>query len=152
MMQKSNNSDISHFSDTVYYDSELRELSKLFKDSYDIFKRIQKRASRCQTLQISKSLFDYVQMTESKCSVPQQFYDFKSDDVRICVYRYKGSYSVLVYGFDYLKDDFRCSLGASSLYGEFVHLSDCVNFFLRVIAYYINNILRFNDLFCEIPF
>lgn len=153
-MSKTNtNSDISHFSDCVYYDSELRELSQLFKDSYDVLKRIRKRADRHQTQQISKSLFDYVELKKTRSKVPQQFYDFVFDDYRVCIYYWRGYYSVMVVGFDF-PYEYRNSdtFGVGTLHGEYKTIEDCFKLFLRAISYLISQIMRLGDLFDEVPF
>lgn len=149
-----NNSDISHFDDCIYYDSELRELNRYFKEANDILKRISKRAERRQTTQISKSLFDYVDIKKHVFKVPQTLYDFVYDSVRVCIYFYRGRYSVLVVGFEY-PSDFRSDaklFDYAKLYGSYKTLDECKPFYLKILFYCLNNICRIGDLFEDIPF
>ena len=148
MSQVPSNSDISHFSDCVYYDSELRRLSKLFDEQYKIFKNIKKRAERRQTIQISKSLFDYVEKSRTRFTCPQTFYDFKYDDYRVCIYFYSGKYSILCIGFDFRDGNFRSLdwFGKGKLYGEFKNLSDSLALYCNAVDYLLNRVLRYKEL------
>lgn len=133
-------SDISHASDCVFYDVELREISKLVKQLYKVTKSIEKRSERRQTIQISKSLFDYVERSRSKSKVPTEFYNFHDDDVAIKIYRYKGFYRILVIGFEYPRSRlffFEDWVGKGYLHGEFKTLDDCIPYFYSVVSYYL---------------
>ena len=141
-------SDISHASDCVFYDSELKQLRASFKSAYDTLKRIEKRAERRQTIQISQSLFDYVERERTKITVPQQFYDFKYADYRICIYHYHSKYSVLCVGFEFFAERWRqCDFyGNGRLYGEFDSFKDCLNLYCYAIDFFINRVLHYKDL------
>ena len=146
------NSDVSHLDDCIYYDSELRQLRALFKDMYKIFKDIEKRAVRSQTVQVSKTLYDYVDLQKVKKDVPQSFYDYKNGDYRVCIYKYRSKYSVLCVGFDYdvhlrRRDGF---YSAGTLYGCFDKLdSDCIALFCRIVNYLHFDVFHMYDMFNE---
>lgn len=129
--------DLYRQSDCVYYDVELKELSKHFDAIYKIFKDIRKRAERCQTVQINKSLFDFYQRKDTLKVSPQEYYDFRLDDVRICIFRYHGFYSVLVTGIDILELDYRAEwIGKGKLYGKF-------NTYVQAVPMYIDLVCQF---------
>ena len=136
------NSDISHASDCVFYDSELRLFKEKFKELNNILKNIDKRAQRRQTIQISKSLFDYIETVKTKEHCPQILYDFRDDFVRICPYRVKGQYSVLVVGFDYpFVPLFNCEFsGVGLFYGQFDKLDNCLILYRKIVYYYLLNV------------
>lgn len=141
------NSDISHASDCVFYDSELRSFRRSFDECYKILKDIQKRAERRQTVQISRSLFDYSERkTDFKCN-PMKYFDFRMDDVRICLYFYKGFYSVLCLGFTYdkffLRDD--GFVGAGELYYKEKNIDSCIPHFRKVLLFFVQQYVSFFD-------
>ena len=112
------NSDISHASDCVFYDAELKRLRLAFKEADTVLKDIAKRAERRQTVQISKSLFDYSERSRDFRVVPQKYFDFRLDNFRVCLFVYKGKLSVLCVGFElpfpsHRVDDF---VGSGNLY------------------------------------
>ena len=149
------NSDIEHASDCIFYDTEIKELRKKFKESYEILKAIEKRCDRRQTVQISKSLFDYVERSKTFRAVPQSFFCFISRDVKICIYRYRQYYSVLVVGFDYndLDKCFNDYIGVGKLYGNFKSVDECVPLYYKIVAYYLHNVVKFDMLdLDDIPF
>lgn len=137
------NSDISHASDCVFYDSELKSFKQKFKEINQILKDIDKRAQRRQTIQISKSLFDYIETVKTKEHCPQILYDFRDDFVRICPYRVKGRFSVLVVGFDYpFVPLFNCEFsGVGLFYGDFDKLDDCLVLYRKIVYYYLLNVV-----------
>ncbi|AXH76317.1 MAG: hypothetical protein [Microviridae sp.] len=142
------NSDISHDSSCVYYDFELKKLTSLFRDVNKILRNIEKRAERRQTVQLSSSLFDYVERCRHLDLVPQDFYDFRCGDYRVCIYRYKKKFSVLCVGFEYfnryfLRKDYS-SLG--SLYFEFDTLKEVIPYFYSVVFYFLDSVLKINAL------
>lgn len=145
-------SDISHASDCVFYDIELRELKKLFKDMNTVFSRINKRAERRQTIQISKSLFDYVERKNNLIKCPQDFYNFSYSDCRIFIFRYRGAYSVYCTGFDYPLLNIRSEksfFGVGHMYGYFTDLSECIFEFKTCCNWFISNVLEKKE---DIPF
>lgn len=149
-------SDISHASDCVFYDIELREFSKLVKELYKVTKQIEKRAERRQTIQISKSLFDYVERSRSKAKIPTDFYSFIDDDTSIKIYRYKGFYRLLIIGFTLPRSVlpfYEEWLGKGNLYGEFKTLDECIPLYYFCVSYYLYNVKEIDKLALdEIPF
>ena len=140
-------SDFNHPSDCVFYDSELRQLRAAFKSCSDIFKKIDKRASRAQTIQINRSLFDYSERKKDMKVIPQKYYDFRFDNYRICIYFYKGRYSILCVGFDWIHDYLRvCDFsGAGHLYCEGSSLDSMTLAFRRCVEYFLNEFLIRKD-------
>ena len=135
------NSDLSHASDCVFYDSELRLFKRSFKECYEILKNIDKRAERRQTVQISKSLFDYCERTKDFKVAPQKFYDFRLDEYRICVFKYKGRFSVLTVNFEFNHPNEEISdfVGSGHLYYSCTKLSDCVVHFLEIVDWFLSS-------------
>ena len=132
------------FSECVYYDYDLKELSSSFDSLYKTFKRIRKRAERRQTVQISKSLFDYYEKKQDIIKIPQKYFDFRCDNDRICVYKYRNFYSVLCVGFDYPSQGvkrFEYWSGAGTPYGKFSIARDAIPLFIEIVYWYVTNIL-----------
>ena len=150
------NSDLEHFSDCVFYDAELRQLRKSFKDADDILKHIVKRAERRQTVQISKSLFQFVERKNTMKVAPQEYFDFRMDEYRISIYMYKGSYHVQTLGFSYYPDtlSFEQLAGPSHLYYGAKYLKDLVPRFREIVLWFIERYVRdWDDVpHEEIPF
>ena len=142
------NSDLGHASDCIFYDSELKSLKAHFKECATILKNIDKRAERRQTVQISKSLFDYAERGKDLKVQPQKYYDFVMDNYRICVFKYKGKYSILCVGFDYEMDYLRdCDFyGAGRLFFETDLLESAVVYFRRVVSYFVNRWVVIRDM------
>lgn len=144
------NSDISHASDCVFYDAELKSLKRDFYNIYKIFKEIDKRAERRETIQISKSLFDYVERKRTLNSVPSQFFNFSAEDIRICIYKYRKFYTILVIGFDWLTPDLSVLrtdyTGVGKMYGSFDSVSNAIPEYLRAIYYYLTRVIVIDEL------
>ena len=151
------NSDISHDSDCVFYDSELKRLRSAFADADKILKGIAKRAERRQTVQISKSLFDYVESSKELRVAPQKFYDFRFGDVRICPFVYKSRFSVLVVGYslDSPETLVRDYQGAGELHYRFDSLDVCLETFRYIVECFVSEVvfkgvLRDNGMFSTV--
>lgn len=69
----------------VYYDDDLRALNTQFKKCLDILKAITHRYERHETIQIAKSVFDYVTQKEMSLEYPHTRYCFACGDVKIFV-------------------------------------------------------------------
>lgn len=150
------NSDLMHDSDCVFYDAELKRLRKLFKDTYDIFKSIEKRAERRQTVQISKSLFDFAERKQLMKVCPQQYYDFRMNEFRVSVYMYKGRYHVLTVGFSYYPSALSIEQleGVGHLYYGNVYLKSVIPRFREIVEYFVDRYIKdWDDISHEdIPF
>ena len=151
-------SDISHASDCVFYDAELKKLRLAFKDADKILKDISKRAERRQTVQISKSLFDYSERSRDFRVVPQKYFDFRLDNYRICLFVYKGKISVLCVGFELpfpadRVDDF---VGSGSLYYRLNSFNSAVKKFRQAVKWFLDSYaikFEYDDVLTEnIPF
>lgn len=145
--------DISHASDCVYYDSELKQLRRSFDEIYKVFKRIEKRASRAQTIQISKSVFDWYSRKADLKVCPQKYYDFRFGEYRICLYVYHSKFSILCLGFQPpfpRRDEYFPSSG--TLYGEFDNYRQALPLLSEILYYFCTNVLLTFDFFEDIPF
>lgn len=122
----------------VYYDYELVQLRKDFTELYKIFKRIEKRAERRQTVQISKSLFDYYDRKSDLKVCPQKYYDFRYGEYRICLYKFYSKISILCVGFQYpyqFKRD--CPYkGCGFLYGEYDTYVSALPLFSEIVYWF----------------
>ena len=136
------------FDDCIYYDCELRELSRHFEEIYKIFKDIKKRADRRQTVQISKSVFDYYEKKKALGVTPQQFYDFRYGSYRICIFRYRSKFSVLCVGFDYPNHDREDIywIGPGFLYGRFSNINDAVKLYTEIVFWFSMTLFPVDDI------
>lgn len=137
-------SDISHASDCVFYDSELRLFRRSFDDCYRVLKQISKRAERRQTVQISKSLFDYSERKTDFRVCPQKYFDFRMDEFRICIYLYKGRYSVLCVGWcpkaeSMERKDF---IGSGRLFGLYRTYKEAFPVFRKFVLAFVDEYIR----------
>lgn len=141
--------------DCVYYDYELKALHKAFDSLYKIFKRIEKRADRRQTVQISKSLFDYYDRKSDLKVVPQKYFDFRYGEYRICLFRYRNKVSVLTVGFSWPECPSRVIdySGVGNLYGEFDVVNiDCLNMFQSCVYWFVLHFMADCAADDDIPF
>lgn len=150
------NSDVMHESDCVYYDKELRILSRNFKECYNILKDIEKRADRKETVQISKSLFDYVELSKAVEKFPQIKYDFKFDDVRVYISKINNCFVVNVVGFQYfpqnvlfdvtMPESWHYEIWCRESYDSKSLLKDAVDVYLHAINYFLYQIKHIDML------
>ena len=134
-------SDVQRLSECYYYDFDLKELSENFDNLYKIFKRIRKRAERRQTIQISKSIFDYYSKKDDLKRIPQKYFDFRHGDIRVCLYKYRNSFSVVCVGFDYPYESRREDyyIGVGTPYGSFATYDLAVPLFEQIVKWYLDN-------------
>lgn len=85
----------------VYYDKDLKSLSKCFEVMSGIFSDIESRFARKDTLEISTSVFNYMEKQVLKCKDPHPFYRFCLDEVEIFIFcPRKGLYNIKITGLD----------------------------------------------------
>lgn len=121
----------------VYYDEDLRELRKTVKHLKDVMDLMEKRYYRHETIQISKSVFDYVTAKEMSIQYPQQLYNFQVGDYRIAIKRVflqnrkDSRYTCVCLGFvpDWRFNQYR------NEYGYFLEekLEDCVKCYVDIV-------------------
>ena len=143
------NSDINHDFRTVFYDYEILELNKHFKECRDILSRISKRCDRRQNVQISPTLYQYAEKLHILNSCPQDFYNFSMDDVRICIFKYCSRFSVSVCGFDFPKvSEFKCvqRISFTKLYGDFDSIDEAIPLFIDIVCYYLYEVKKVDEL------
>ena len=149
------NDGVTWYSDCVYYDAELRKLRSLFKETDKVFKDISKRAERRQTVQCSKSLFDYYERKADFKVCPQKYFDFRMDEYRICMFLYKGFYSVLCVGFAPLQAEImerKDFVGAGCLFGKFKSWKDCEALFRIIVSSFVRRYIADYDDEENVPF
>ena len=61
----------------IFFDFELKKLSRSFDEIYEILKGIRKRVARKETVKIAKSTFDYARRVDELNVSPQSLYCFK---------------------------------------------------------------------------
>lgn len=120
----------------VYYDSDLKSLISAFDDMSRAFRLIKKRAERAQTQRIDKSYFDYVSKAQALDVVPQTFYDFRIDTIRLCIFRYRKFYYIYAIDCDLpflsFNPDFK---GVGRLYGHYKTWKDAIPDFVKSVSY-----------------
>lgn len=129
----------------IFFDSELKKLSRSFDDIYEILKGIRKRVSRKETVKIAKSTFDYARRVDELNVSPQSLYCFKCNFECITVeydssskkYGVHSSYTPFTSFDDLCK---KYSL-ASSSFIECDSLEDAIICFYDVVKSYC---MRFN--------
>lgn len=124
----------------IFYDTDMKEIRKLVKQLSDVLKDIELRVTRHETIQIAKSVFDYESQKDLYFQYPHMFYDFRCDDVRICiakkVYRRHDEYFVNCVGFNPTHERFADTVGhfgyghSDTLNGVLTLFCDIVNDFL----------------------
>lgn len=84
----------------VYYDKDLKRLEDLFEETNEIFKDISTRFARKDTLEISTSIFKYMEKSVLKCKEPRPFYQYVCDDIEIYIFSPRsGTYNIKLCGF-----------------------------------------------------
>lgn len=135
--------EVDFISDCVYYDVELKRLSKDFDDLYKVFKEIKKRADRRQTLQISKSVFDYYERKQDFKVCPQRYFDFRYNNVHIALYRFRGALCILLVGCElpsgFALPQLNDFCGSGILYGPFDDENYCKLVFADICYEVIGN-------------
>lgn len=125
-------------------DSELNMCFSNIKNIYEIFKDAKKRFERRDSLNVSRSAVEYMQLKKDCHSYPYVLYDFVSHNVRICLTQYKKKYSVCCIGFTPQNYE-RLPYVGKNLYGSFDLLSDASQAFLDFVRDYLRQV--FKDLF-----
>lgn len=133
----------------LYYDYELVDCFNAVKNLYDIFKRVKKRFDRKDTLTISKSVCDFLQLKRDSDLYPYVLYDFKCHTVRICIIQKNKRYYTYVScpNTRLVYDKYKSEWKDIDLYGGYDRLSDCVPLFLSIVNFVL---VRSQEV--EIPF
>lgn len=119
----------------VYYDDDLKNIRSLVKELSDVLKAMTLRYERHDTLQVAKSVFDYVSQKEMYFVYPHLYYDCRFGDWRVCIACYrehkKHRYYVCVSGIipPARFNPYITSLG----YGDFESLEEAVTLFSEII-------------------
>ena len=133
----------------LYYDYELCDCFNAIKTLYDIFKRVKKRFDRKDTLTISKSVADWLQLKRDSDLYPYVLYDFKCNSSRICIIQHAKRYYVYVNvpNSNAIYKKYECDWKDYDLYGGYERLSDCVSLYISIV-----NFVCVNGESVEVPF
>lgn len=118
----------------VYYDDDLRALRSQFKKLQSILDAISKRFERHETIQIAKSVFDYVTSKEMALEYPHTRYCMACGDVKIFIKKIKVKnsrrYCVCCLGYlpNYRHNQYRNDFG----YYDFESLEEAIKPFLDI--------------------
>lgn len=129
----------------IYFDADMAKLRTLFTDLRNVFKTIEKRWLRHDTVQIATSVFNYCETKRLSKTMPYLMYDFRLADTRICVVRFSKDYYVSVVGWTpppYRFKDYVTKRG----YGPFPDIQEAIRCFadmVRVFSSDIMNVLAF---------
>lgn len=63
----------------VFYDRDIKKLSRAFDDVYDVFKSIRKRVERKDTMKVARSTFDFYNRQEEVTRHPHNVFHFHDD-------------------------------------------------------------------------
>lgn len=133
----------------LFYDYELTDCYNSVKALWDIFKRVKKRFDRKETLTISKSVCDFLQLKKDAELYPYVLYDFKCHSMRVCIIQRYKQYFVYCSCPNYKKvyDKYKSEWKAPDLYGGYDRLSDCVPLFVSIVNFVV---VRSQEV--ELPF
>lgn len=133
----------------LYYDYELVDCFNAVKNLYDIFKRVKKRFDRKDTLTVSKSVADFLQLQKDADLYPYILYDFKCNTVRVCVIQHSKRYYVYVSAAnpEPIQKKFKAEWLGYDFFGNYDRLKDSLSLFLSIVSFCSMNI---HDV--EIPF
>lgn len=125
-------------SQMLFADYEMTDCFKLVKTLWDIMKRAKHRFDRKDTLQISSSVCQFVQLKKDEANFPYVLYDFRNDGDRICVTQCRKHFSVFANVNDkYMIKEFFGNIELKPcFYGSFDSLRDCVRLWLDIVTRY----------------
>ena len=133
----------------LFYDYELVDCYNAVKNLYDVFKRVHKRFERRETLTLSKSVCDFIQLQKDVDLYPYVLYDFKCHSSRVCIFQKSKKYYVYVSvpNDKAVYKKYQADWKDSDLYGGYDRLSDCVSLFMSIV-----NFVCVNSSEVELPF
>lgn len=133
----------------LFYDYELTDCYNSIKALWDIFKRVKKRFDRKDTLTISKSVCDFLQLKKDADLYPYVLYDFKCHSMRVCIIQRQKRYFVYCSCPNWRKvyAKYKGDWKDLDIYGGYDRLSDCVPLFVSMV-----NFLCVNGEDVELPF
>lgn len=118
----------------VYYDTDMKELSEAFDTALKVFRNIRRRADRRESVRVSKSFFDYVTKASALDVTPEIFYDFRLDNLRVKIYRYRAMYGVLCVDCDYPAGKLNTAYtGVGNFYGNFRSYKEAIPLFKDIV-------------------
>lgn len=125
-------------SELLFADYEMTDCFKLVKTLWDIMKRAKHRFDRKDTLQVSPSVSQFVELKRNETDFPYVLYDFRNNGDRICIFQKRKRFYVYanVSSPKVLNDYFHSCEVIPQVYGNFEQLCDCVRLWLDVVTRY----------------
>lgn len=119
----------------IFYDTDIKHIRVLVKELSDTLKAMELRMERHDTLQVAKSVFDYVSQKEMYFVYPYLYYDFRFGDWRVCIACYREHkahrYYICVSG---TTPPSRFNAYITDLgYGDFETLEEAITLFSEII-------------------
>lgn len=125
-------------SQLLFSDYEMSRCFKIIKELFDVFKRAKKRFDRKETLRVSPTVSQFVQMSKDSEDYPYILNDFRFEGKRICICQYKKHYYVYCDIDDETLSYFRNYKNYSmpNFYGDFSTLCEAQSLFLSIVNRY----------------
>lgn len=129
------------FPSTLFYDWELEKSFADVKRLYDTFKRAKKRFERKETIQISKSMCDYIQKCKDVELNPYILYKFDFGSDRICLCQERKIYYVYVSVSDLsiYKQKFSDCFKFGNFFGGYDTLSSAITLYAEMVMFYFSD-------------
>lgn len=133
----------------IYYDHDLKSLSKSFDELYNLFKVIKKRHDRKSTQRISKSVFDFVDRRDRLNQSPEMFYSCQYDCKRICILHVKDGFGIQFENWlperDFLNTFYSSyRLNEYCVLGTFNDLDSAIDSYIVFVEQFCKSIIRPN--------
>lgn len=119
----------------LIYDVELDSLYASAKNMYDILKLAKERFLRKDSINISKSVCEYMQKIKDLEDYPYSLYTFLHRNVKICIIQKKKRFHVFAIGADFF-NVFQKDFYQPDLYGDFDNLSDCIELYDEFVRWF----------------
>ena len=131
----------------LFFDSELQSMYNNVEELYQTMKNVKKRFDRKETLRISKTQTEYMQLYEDSKKYPYVLYNFICLDFNIAISRLFHTYYIYCNsGEKKFKPDLERFYKYPYFYGGFDTLNEAVYYFKRTVLQYIS------ENFGELPF
>lgn len=138
----------------LFFDTELKSVCKSIKALNDVVRRVEKRFDRVKNYNVSNSSLQAIARDIQYTKYPWLYYDFRFEDIRICLVRIKDFYYVHYDGIEYetvshwlkyhclttLPEDYRF---ITPVEGNWTSFTSCADVFKEMIVYF----LGYDDLF-----
>lgn len=119
----------------LIYDKELEVLFNNVKSMYDILKLAKERFLRKDSINISKSVTQYMQKIKDLEDYPYALYTFLHRNVKICIVQKRKRFHVFAIGARFF-DVFQKEFYQPDMYGDFDNLSDCIELYDEIVRWF----------------